>query len=180
MWSFKKVSQYLFNIHFYLCSSFIYRLLILLLLILLVSHIFITWSKTNTCQSCDNKQILSLEKPEIQCEKYKFKTIDANVTYTSLPIYDFFLFHDELDLLEIRLYELYNYVTLFLIAESRQTLTGQDKPLYLKENWSKFAKYHDKIRRIEIQLVKNIKNPWLNEHQMRNDGLRLALSNITK
>jgi beta-1,4-mannosyl-glycoprotein beta-1,4-N-acetylglucosaminyltransferase len=115
-----------------------------------------------------------------QCTKYNFKLIDSNVIHRSLPIYDFFLFDGEFDILEIRLYELYKYVTFFLIAESRETLTGKEKPLYLKENWSKFAKYHDKIRRIEVVLVRNITNAWPNEHRMRNEGLRLALSTITE
>jgi beta-1,4-mannosyl-glycoprotein beta-1,4-N-acetylglucosaminyltransferase len=121
-----------------------------------------------------------LIKNDLNCAKYGFKPKRSNLSNTSsLPIYDFFLFHDEFDLLEIRLYEIYNYVTLFLIAESRYTLSGKKKPLYLRENWSKFAKYHDKIRRVEIELSRETKSQWDNEHRMRNEGLRVALMNIT-
>ena len=102
------------------------------------------------------------------------------MTHTPFPIYDFFIFNDEFDALEIRLYELHKYVTLFLIAESQVTLSGRVKPFYLKENWSKFSKYHNKIRRIEVNLVLNTTNSWNNEHRMRNDGLRLALSTLTE
>jgi hypothetical protein len=51
----------------------------------------------------------------------------------NIPIYDFFIFNNELGMLEIRLHELYEYVTLFLIAESNLTLSGIPKPFYLKE-----------------------------------------------
>ncbi|CAF3083102.1 unnamed protein product [Rotaria sp. Silwood2] len=86
-------------------------------------------------------------------------------------------------MLKIRLYELYDYVTLFLIAESNQTLSGKSKPLYLKENWSRFARYHNKMRRVEVNLITSInkaKNSWNNEQRMRDEGIRLALPNSTK
>ncbi len=160
-------------------------MVIFLSLILIGSHYFIiskNWSKTNTCTSSNQSScyepIASLKKSNAECTKYDFKTKSSHVTYTSLPIYDFFIFNNEFDILEIRLYELYNYVTLFLIVESRDTLSGKEKPLYLKENWSKFARYHDKIRRIELRLVRNVTNAWPNEHRMRSEGLRLALSTI--
>jgi hypothetical protein len=57
----------------------------------------------------------------------------GNVSTTKNLIYDFFIFNNEFDMLEIRLYELYEYVTLFLIAESNQTFTGKSKPLHLKK-----------------------------------------------
>ncbi|CAF1399980.1 unnamed protein product [Rotaria sordida] len=86
-------------------------------------------------------------------------------------------------MLEIRLYELYDYVTLFLIAESNLTLSGKPKPLYLKENWSRFARYHNKIHRVEIDLMNSInktKDVWYNERTMRDDGIRLTLPNSKK
>ncbi|CAF0913681.1 unnamed protein product [Rotaria sordida] len=86
-------------------------------------------------------------------------------------------------MLEIRLYELYDYVTLFLIVESNLTLSGKPKPLYLKENWSRFARYHNKIRRVEMDLMNSINktiDAWYNERTMRNEGIRLALPNSKK
>jgi beta-1,4-mannosyl-glycoprotein beta-1,4-N-acetylglucosaminyltransferase len=64
-------------------------------------------------------------------------------------------------MLEIRLHELYEYVTLFLIAESNLTLSGIPKPFYLKHNWTRFTRYHKKIHRVEIplsNLIKQTKN----------------------
>ena len=129
--------------------------------------------------SCKKAILLSKEKSDL-CNEYHWKPRSSNTDNDSLPIYDFIIFSKEFDTLEIRLYELYDYVTLFFIAESAQTLTGQEKPMYLKENWSKFGKYHQKIRRIEVELVRNVTNAWDNEKRMRDEGLRLALANVTE
>ncbi len=60
-------------------------------------------------------------------------------------IYDIFTFFNELDLLEIRLNVLDPYVDYFVIVESNQTFSGQDKSLYFKENKDRFAKWNHKI-----------------------------------
>lgn len=125
-----------------------------------------------------SKQLINISnRTLVDCARYKF---NSNLTHSSLPIYDFFVFHDELDILEIRLNETYDYVTFFLIAESSVTFSGKDKPFYLKDNWSRFVKYHNKIRRIEVELERNVKAQWSNEHRMRNEGLRLAQATITE
>ncbi|CAF1954709.1 unnamed protein product, partial [Rotaria magnacalcarata] len=99
-----------------------------------------------------------------------------------MPIYDFSTFNHELDLLEIRLYELYDYITLFLNVESNMTFSGKAKPLHLKENWSRFARYHKKMRRIEVNLepVNKPMDVWNNEERMRDEGIRLGLLNSAK
>ena len=49
-------------------------------------------------------------------------------------VYDTFLFFNELDLLEIRLNILDDYVDYFVLCEANQTFSGKDKKLYYKEN----------------------------------------------
>ena len=61
-------------------------------------------------------------------------------------IYDCFTFFNELDLLEIRLEELYPIVDQFVICESVKTHTGKDKPLRYLENIDRYKKYQDKIK----------------------------------
>ena len=51
-------------------------------------------------------------------------------------IIDSILFFNELDLLELRLEELYDHVDIFLIVESDKTFTGKPKPLFYKNNRS--------------------------------------------
>ena len=60
-------------------------------------------------------------------------------------IYDCFNFFNELDILEIRLNILYEYVDYFVIVESSVTHSGETKPFYLDENKERFSKFWDKI-----------------------------------
>jgi hypothetical protein len=139
-----------------------------------VSFVTTSWNTTTT----------TLPPPlltDTSCKRLTFKRLRRpNSNDVTPPIYDFFLFHDELDLLEIRLYELYRYVTLFLIVEGRTTLSGKPKPVYLKENWHRFEAYHSKMRRFEVDLDTNPKSYWANEIKAREEGLRLALQNQTE
>lgn len=60
-------------------------------------------------------------------------------------IYDCFSFFDELDLLEIRLNILNDYVDKFVIMESPETFFGKPKSLIYKENKNRFKFWEDKI-----------------------------------
>ncbi len=62
-----------------------------------------------------------------------------------MKIYDAFLFFNELDLLEIRLNLLDNYVDYFVISESDLTFSGNPKPLYYAENKRRFKKFEERI-----------------------------------
>lgn len=58
---------------------------------------------------------------------------------------DSFLFLNELDLLEIRLNELYNVIDVFIIVESNITLSGRKKDFILEANMHRFDRFKDKI-----------------------------------
>ena len=60
-------------------------------------------------------------------------------------IYDCFNFFNELDLLEIRLNELYDHVDYFVLCEANMTHLGVPKPMYFKENRDLFKRFEDKI-----------------------------------
>jgi beta-1,4-mannosyl-glycoprotein beta-1,4-N-acetylglucosaminyltransferase len=60
-------------------------------------------------------------------------------------IYDCFTFFNELDLLEIRLNMLDEHVDYFILAESTETFSGLEKPLYYGENKERFSKWNHKI-----------------------------------
>ena len=60
-------------------------------------------------------------------------------------IYDAFYFFDELDLLEIRLNILNDYVDYFVISESNETFNGNKKQLFFNENKNKFKNFQHKI-----------------------------------
>jgi beta-1,4-mannosyl-glycoprotein beta-1,4-N-acetylglucosaminyltransferase len=65
-------------------------------------------------------------------------------------IYDCFNFYNELDILEIRLNTLYDYVDYFVIVESDLTHSGVIKPFYFEENKERFKKFLDKIINFKI------------------------------
>ncbi|PIA89052.1 hypothetical protein CB0940_06779 [Cercospora beticola] len=81
---------------------------------------------------------------EALCREHNFKPYRAGAT-THRKVYDLFLISLELDWLEIRLHTLAPYVDYFVIVESNMTFTGLAKPLYLRENWSRFRDFHHKI-----------------------------------
>ena len=82
-------------------------------------------------------------------------------------IYDGFTFFNELDLLELRLEELYDYVDYFILVESDRTFTNIPKPYHFEENKHRYSKFLDKIRHIKIESNK-YDDPWANEHHQRN------------
>ena len=65
-------------------------------------------------------------------------------------IYDCCMLFNELDILEIRLNELWDVVDNFVIVEATKSHTGVPKPLYLQENWDRFKLYSSKIRYIIV------------------------------
>ena len=83
-------------------------------------------------------------------------------------IYDCFTFYNELDLLELRLAELYNKVDHFVIVESNQTFTNNKKTFNFEHNKTRYTKYLDKIIYIKVEDMPNSENPWDNEHHQRN------------
>ena len=60
-------------------------------------------------------------------------------------VYDIFTFNNELDVLELRLNILNNYVDYFVIVEATETFSGIEKPLYYSLNKSRYSKFNDKI-----------------------------------
>jgi len=81
-------------------------------------------------------------------------------------IYDAFLFFNELDLLEIRLELMYDYVDYFIISECDTTFSGIPKPFYFEENKNKFSKYLDKIINVKHYNSGEIDN-LVNQHTGR-------------
>ncbi len=63
---------------------------------------------------------------------------------------DAFVFFNELDLLEVRLQELYSVVDWFVLVESDKTHSGQPKPAHYAANRQRFARWNDKIRHVFI------------------------------
>tara|TARA_R110000851_G_scaffold183027_6_gene332138 strand:+ start:524 stop:1381 length:858 start_codon:yes stop_codon:yes gene_type:complete len=65
-------------------------------------------------------------------------------------IYDCFNFFNELDILELRLNTLYDYVDYFVIVESNVTHSGEAKKFFYEENRERFSKFTEKILTYKI------------------------------
>jgi hypothetical protein len=65
-------------------------------------------------------------------------------------VWDLFPFWAELDVLEIRLATLEDSVDVHVIAEATVNYAGEPKPLFLREAWSRFRRWHHKIRYVVV------------------------------
>lgn len=82
-------------------------------------------------------------------------------------VYDCFLFYNELELLELRLSEMNDYVDKFVIVEACETFRGQPKSFFFDEMKPRFEKYADKIIHIKLKEPYITENPWLRERYQR-------------
>ncbi|MES0810798.1 hypothetical protein ABLO27_15045 [Roseibium sp. SCPC15] len=96
-----------------------------------------------------------------------------------MKLFDCFVFHNEFDLLEIRLREMGDHVDHFVLVEANQTQRGGTKPYYFDENRERFAKWSDKIIDLQIEFPDELppalgvyknrrKKDWERENFQRN------------
>ena len=89
-----------------------------------------------------------------------------------MKIYDCFPFYNELDLLDLRLSELYDHVDHFVIVEATTTFQSNPKKLYLQDNWERYAKYHDKMIHVVVDDAPGDTDAWVNDIFQRNQIMR--------
>jgi len=96
-----------------------------------------------------------------------------------MKLYDCFVFHNEFDLLEIRLREMGDHVDHFVLVEADQTQRGGPKPFYFAENRERFAPWADKIIDLQVAFPDELppalgvyknrrKKDWERENYQRN------------
>jgi beta-1,4-mannosyl-glycoprotein beta-1,4-N-acetylglucosaminyltransferase len=96
-----------------------------------------------------------------------------------VKIIDGFIFYNEINLLNMRLHELDDYVDLFVIVESTETFSGNSKPLFYQKYKHLFRKFHHKIVTFTVNDMSalNSNNPWDKEKHQRN-CIRDAINKI--
>lgn len=67
-----------------------------------------------------------------------------------MKIYDCFAFFNEMDLLELRLRELWDTVDHFVIVEATRTFTKKPKPLFFQDNRARFKEFESKIIHVVV------------------------------
>lgn len=116
-----------------------------------------------------------------------FKIVFLGILFFSAPflhskVYDCFMFNHELDLLEIRLNEMYDYVDHFVLVECTQTHRATPKPLYYGLNKARFEKFNNKIIHVIVYDQLRTSDLWAIEEFQRNQisrGLKGCSANDT-
>jgi hypothetical protein len=88
-----------------------------------------------------------------------------------MKIFDCFIFNHEVELLEIRMNILNDYVDKFVITEGDVTFSGLSKESHFLNNKDRFAKWEDKIILNQITIPK-CESPWHREIYSRNSMVR--------
>jgi beta-1,4-mannosyl-glycoprotein beta-1,4-N-acetylglucosaminyltransferase len=112
----------------------------------------------------------------------ELKQIAQRQLRDKIMVYDCFPFHNELEVLEIRLHELDDVVDKFVLVESTRTFQNQTKPLYFAENKERYKKFLPKIEHIVVEKFPGFfhrfrkPRPWDRSHYQKNQVAR-ALNN---
>ena len=91
-----------------------------------------------------------------------------------MKIYDCFIFNHEVELLELRLNILNDYVDKFVITEGNVTFRGLPKESYFLKNKERFAQWEDKIILNSIT-IPECESPWDREIYSRNSMIDLDI-----
>lgn len=78
------------------------------------------------------------------------------------------MFYNELNMLKLRLHELYDVVDYFILIESTKTFTYNDKKLYFQDHKDMFKRFLNKIIHIIVDDMPNGNDNWKRETHQRN------------
>ena len=90
-----------------------------------------------------------------------------------MKVFDCFMFLNELDIIEMRMNILNDYVDYFVITESDLTFSGNEKPFIFEKHSDKFKKFKDKIIYNKVIVPKNISITWDREIFQRNSSTNI-------
>ena len=88
------------------------------------------------------------------------------------------IFYNELDLLKIRLEELWDHVDYFVVVEADSTFSGQSKPYFFLEHQSQFKPYEDKLIYRAIANLPPVLKPGEEPRWLRESAQRGAITGV--
>lgn len=96
-------------------------------------------------------------------------------------VYDLFMINTEVDWLEIRLWELAEEVDYFVILESPVDFKDRSKPLYLRDNWSRYTNFHHKMIHHVLNVTgHSFKDAWERERFSRDAMMDQVFPTLTE
>ncbi|KAG0280583.1 hypothetical protein BGZ95_009532 [Linnemannia exigua] len=106
----------------------------------------------------------------------------AVVAHRKGKVYDAVIFSYELDMLEVRMRELYDVVDHFVVLESERTFTGLPKSAVFQQNRERFSFADSKIiyKLVPLRELHPGEEPWVNEGAMRDEMTVLLRSSGIK
>ena len=121
--------------------------------------------------------LLPIERAQDYCQTRRWEAYP--IRDQKRKVYDLFMINTEVDWLEIRMGELAEQVDYFIILESSVDFKDRPKPLYVQDNWSRFASFHQKmIHHILNVTGRNFRDAWDREHFSRNAMLDQVFPNL--
>ena len=136
-----------------------------------ISVIDVPYAKYLMKSSMDFLEYIDFLKKEAYAKKINMERL----------VIDCFTFYNELEVLELRLTELYDVVDKFIIVEAEKTHKGENKRFIFEENKWRFEKWLDKVIHIKVYYPSHINDPWGREKFQRNSFMptlySLGLSN---
>ena len=87
-----------------------------------------------------------------------------------MKVFDCFKFFNEIELLDLRLMVLNEYVDFFVLVEANKTHTGKKKEFIFEKNKDQFSDYMNKIIYVKVEDLPDysIDNIWIAENFQRN------------
>lgn len=119
----------------------------------------------------DNNLIVIKYLDSLSNDEKLIPTQTTNITKNiqMSKLIDCFTFYNELEILELRMSEIYDVIDKFIIVEADKTFKGDSKPFIFDENKGRFEKWMDKIIHVKVNFpVLNSNNPWDYEKYQRN------------
>ncbi len=112
--------------------------------------------------------VLSLEAAAQFCANFRLAPL-AREEAAARRIYDLLLVNTELEMLDVRFGQMSAGVDYFVVLEADRTFTDKPKPLFVQDNWARFAAYHGQIIRRTMDLgADSFKDTWGRETASRN------------
>jgi beta-1,4-mannosyl-glycoprotein beta-1,4-N-acetylglucosaminyltransferase len=90
------------------------------------------------------------------------------------------ILHNEIDLLTLRMEELWDQIDYFVVVEADETLSGERKPLFFRDHQARFKRFADKLVYRSISGLPPIREPGEGPRWVREAAQREAIGHVVE